>query len=167
MEIGFSRRCWLAGFACSVTALGLMSHYLRWTVRGMDRLVLLAGVIMLAATAALWFFWKEKREKRFAIGFGMLFALSQLCGERVLGTGTIAQTGVELLELLALALALAPCAGGRFLRACKRSWPGPEPCGPYAARTAWRENRFLGEHAGFAALLASLSAGVLSRIVHL
>ncbi|MDD5897828.1 MAG: hypothetical protein PUE14_04950, partial [Clostridia bacterium] len=67
MEIGFSRRCWLAGFACSVTALGLMSHYLCWTVRGMDRLVLLAGVIMLAATAALWFFWKEKREKRFAI----------------------------------------------------------------------------------------------------
>lgn len=114
MEIGFSRRCWLAGFACSVTALGLMSHYLRWTVRGMDRLVLLAGVIMLAATAALWFFWKEKREKRFAIGFGVLFALSQLCGERVLGIGTIAQTGVELLELLALALALAPCAGGVF-----------------------------------------------------
>lgn len=114
MGKSISRRCWAAAAACAVIGVAAMAVYLQWRRATTHSWVMLACVAALIAVGAVLFAQQEKRITYYGLGFGALFVLLQLCGERLSGVGTIARTDSELIWLAVCTAGLTPAAGGAF-----------------------------------------------------
>lgn len=113
------KRLWNIGsYACPAAALFLLNIYLEWPRELSHSVLLPAAVCVLGWLGGMYFRNEDGRLQRYALLFGFMLVLAQVCGAKLDASGTIAnpgQTVQSLFLMLASTALLAPSGAGLFI----------------------------------------------------
>ncbi|MBP3647117.1 MAG: hypothetical protein J6K55_11930 [Clostridia bacterium] len=108
----------ILSIGCPLISLWALNEYLLWPREWSHSVLLIAVLFALAWLGRLFWTRKDGRLKRYALVFGFMFVLAQVCGARLDAAGTIAEAGATVRSLglmLLSSLGLTPAAGGLFV----------------------------------------------------